>query len=199
MSEIGDGLRWVDSVLHSVVPWPQVLAAAVRAAVKWTAGHSDYTYSRPSRRQSASPRVVLPAMRKPVPAVAIVIDTSGSVDDGLLRQALGEVDGALHSVGVSGGSVTVIACDVAAQVLGDVRHARDLRLPGGGGTDLRVGIETAAALRPRPDIVVVATDGYTPWPQRAPGGIAVVAAMLGRDRELLPPSPKWATRVECVS
>ncbi|MEP7055525.1 MAG: VWA-like domain-containing protein [Actinomycetota bacterium] len=197
-SGAGDGMRWVDSVLDPVVPWPQVLAAAVRSAVSWAAGHTDYTYSRPSRRQAASPSIVLPAMRKPVPSVAIVVDTSGSVDDGLLRQALGEVDSALHSVGVAGGSVTVIACDAAAHVLADVRRARDLRLPGGGGTDLRIGILTAAAIRPRPDVVVVATDGYTLWPDQPPGGMAIVAAMLGRDPELLPPTPRWATRVECI-
>ena len=107
---------------------------------------------------------MLPSTRRPIPSVAMVIDTSGSVDDGLLARALAEVDGALRALGVGGQAVSVISCDVAATQPTRVRRARDVRLAGGGGTDMRVGIRAAAALRPRPDLVVVLTDGYTPWP-----------------------------------
>jgi predicted metal-dependent peptidase len=194
----GELLRWVSATLDPVVPWQQVLGVAVRQAAASINGVTDYTYGRPSRRQAAVPRVILPATRRPLPEVAVVVDTSGSVDDGLLAQALGEVDGALRALGVGGSAITVLACDAAVHAVTRVRSARDVRLIGAGGTDMRVGMATADALRPRPDVVIVLTDGYTPWPDRPPPGSAVIAAMLGRERASMPPSPQWARRVECV-
>ena len=63
---------------------------------------------------------------------------------------------------------------------------------------MRVGIATAASQKPRPDLIVVFTDGETPWPETAPPGSLVIAALLGRKRSHLPPTPAWATRVECL-
>ncbi len=194
----GDALRWVQHILEPVVPWREVMAAAVRRAAGWANGHSDYTYSRPSRRQSATPRVVLPSTRRPLPTVAVVVDTSASVDDGLLAQALGEVDGAIGALGVPGAEVTVIACDAAVHSVARVRRAGETRLGGGGGTDLRAGIEVAQRLRPRPDVLVVLTDGWTPWPAAAPAGMAVVAGLLARAGAPAPPPPGWALRVDCL-
>jgi predicted metal-dependent peptidase len=194
----GELLRWVTAALDPIVPWQQVLAAAVRRAAASVNGITDYSYSRPSRRQAAVPRVILPATRRPLPEVAVVVDTSGSVDDGLLAQALGEVDGALRALGVGGSALTVFACDAAVHAVTRIRSARDARLVGAGGTDMRVGLAAADALRPRPDVVIVLTDGYTPWPDRPPAGTVVVAAMLGRERAELPPTPQWAKRVECI-
>jgi predicted metal-dependent peptidase len=132
-----------------------------------------------------------------VPNVAIVVDTSGSIDDTLLARALGEVDGALRGLGVSDAAVTLLACDAAVQTVERVRSARDARLAGGGGTDMRAGIATASSQRPRPDLIVVFTDGYTPWPDQPPPGSAVIAGILGRPEHVLPPSPGWAHRIEC--
>jgi predicted metal-dependent peptidase len=197
-TEPGDAWRWAARLLEPRIAWEPLLSGAVRRAVGWVHGRGDYTYSRPSRRQSSSAQVVLPGMRRPLPAVAMVVDTSGSVDDGLLGRAMGEVDGALRALGIHGRGVTVVSCDAAVHSVDRVRRARDARLGGGGGTDMRVGLRTAAELRPRPDLVVVFTDGYTPWPDRPPTGAAVVGAILGRDRSELPPTPEWLTRVECL-
>ncbi len=188
--------RWVQQVLEPVVPWSQVLAAAVRRGVGWAHGHTDYTYTKISRRQAAAGRIILPATRRPLPEVAVVVDTSGSVDDGLLARALGEVDGVLTGMGVAGRSVTVLATDAAVHAVSQVRAAADVRLGGGGGTDMGVGIEAAVALKPRPTLIIVMTDGYTPWPASAPA-IPVVAVIIGRLGDPLPSTPGWAERVEC--
>jgi predicted metal-dependent peptidase len=132
-----------------------------------------------------------------VPGVAIVVDTSGSVDDGLLAQTLGEVDGILTSSAVPEGSVTVLAVDAGVQAVTRVRSARDVAIGGGGGTDMGVGIEAALALKPRPDVVIVLTDRYTPWPSIEPRA-AVVAVVIGRLSAQLPATPNWAQRVACV-
>lgn len=194
----GEWDRWVEQILQPVVPWRQVLAAAVRRAFGWASGRTDYTYSRPSRRQTASPNVVLPATRRPLPQVAIVVDTSGSVDDGLLAQAMGEIDGVVTGLGVPGRDLAVLAVDVAVHSVGRVRSAREVRLAGGGGTDMCVGIDTALRLQPTPDIVIVLTDGGTFWPERPPERAAVIAVIVGRSHAELPPTPAWLQRIECV-
>lgn len=193
----GEWDRWVEGILDPIVPWAQVLAAAVRRGVAWASGHTDYTYTRISRRQAASDQVILPATRRPLPQIAVVIDTSGSMDDGLLAQALGEVDGVLAGMGVGGRSVTVLATDAAVHAVSEVRHATDVTLGGGGGTDMTVGIVAATGLRPRPTLIVVLTDGYTPWPTQGPP-IPLIVVVLGRPGDPLPDTPSWAERVECV-
>jgi predicted metal-dependent peptidase len=194
----GEALRWASAILEPVVPWQQVLTAAVRRAAGWANGHTDYTYTRPSRRQFAVRNVVLPATRRPLPVVAIVVDTSASVDDGMLGQALGEVDGAIAGLGVPGEQVTVLACDAAVSTVQRLRRAADARLGGGGGTDMRAGIDAASRQRPRPDVLIVLTDGYTPWPESPPVGMALVAAMLHRSDTAPPPAPRWAVTVDCA-
>lgn len=193
----GEAWRWARSVLEPTVAWEPLLARTVRSALGWVVGRGEPTYARPSRRASSVPGILLPGTRRAVPRVALVIDTSASIDDRLLARALGEVDGVLRALGVAGADVTVYSCDAAVHTVQQVRRARDARLAGGGGTDLRVGLASVAQQRPRPEVAVVFTDGWTPWPPAAPPGIAVVVAMLGRRGEELPPTPAWATRVEC--
>jgi predicted metal-dependent peptidase len=193
----GDAWRWTQHILEPSIAWQPLLGSVVRRVVAWTTGNTQYTYTRRSRRQSALPDVVLPGTRRPAPNIAFVIDTSGSVDDTLLARALGEVDGALRGLGVSGSSVTVLACDAAVQTVARIRSIRDAKLAGGGGTDMRAGLVGAAELRPHPDVIVVFTDGYTPWPAQPPPGTAVIAALLGRSGYAMPPTPQWARRIEC--
>jgi predicted metal-dependent peptidase len=195
----GDAWRWALRILEPQIKWESLLSGAVRRAAGWANGRTDQTFSRPSRRQSCTPRIVLPGTRRPLPHVAMVIDTSGSVPDVLLGRALSEVDGALRALGVGDTSVTVYSCDAAVHTVQRVRRASDAKLAGGGGTDMRVGIAAAGAQKPRPDLVVVFTDGATPWPEHPPPASAVVVALLGRSRTHLPPTPTWATRVECVA
>lgn len=194
----GEWGRWVQEILDPVVDWRNVLHAAVRRGLGWAAGHTDYTYSRVSRRQAAAGPVILPALRRPVPRVGIVVDTSGSVDDGLLAQALGEVAGVLASLGVADPQVTVLAVDAAVQAVSTVRRADRVRLAGGGGTDMAVGIRAAEELRPPVDVIVVLTDGLTGWPSR-PTHVPTVAVLIGRTRADLPRTPDWVQRVECVA
>jgi len=72
-----------------------------------------------------------------------------------------------------------------------------LQLAGGGGTDMDAGIAAAAALHPRPSVVIVLTDGFTPWPQQPPRGIRVIVGLLKQSAEhgLWEP-PDWARVVE---
>ncbi len=190
--------RWAEELLAPSVDWRRALAAEIRRGVQYVAGAVDYSYRRPSRRASASPFIVLPALEKPVPEVAVVCDTSGSMGERQLARVLGEVEGLLDSIGLRSNGVRVLAVDSAVHAVRRVSSARQVELVGGGGTDMGRGIEAAAALRPRPSVLVVLTDGLTPWPDEAPRGMRVVVGILtgigpGR-RTSLPPTPPW-TRV----
>jgi predicted metal-dependent peptidase len=183
--------RWADEVLEPTVDWRDVLAGSVRRAVGSASGAVDYTYQRPSRRAASQTRVVLPSLRRPVPTVAIVIDTSGSMSDDDLAAALAEVAGVLRGVGIRGNRVTVYSCDAEVHVAQRVTRAEQIELHGGGGTDMRVGIATAMAGATRPDVIVVLTDGLTPWPEHPPGA-RVIAGLLGTQA---PPAPEWLETV----
>jgi predicted metal-dependent peptidase len=123
--------------------------------------------------------------------VALVIDTSGSMSDAMLGQALGEVAGVLRSLGVARRNLRVIACDAHAYRAQQVRDLGAIRLEGGGGTDMGAGLDAAAALRPRPDLIIVLTDGFTPWRSAPPRGIRVVVGLMDRSGR----TPDWAETV----
>lgn len=188
---------WADELLDPRVDWRRTLAAAVRASVADVAGCVDYSYARPSRRASVMGSVVMPVMRKPLPIIAVVVDTSRSMGD-LFCDALAEVDAILSGVGVGRDRLRVLSCDAQVQRIQQVTSARQVELYGGGGTSMVAGIESALALRPRPSVIVVLTDGYTPWPAAAPSGARVVVGMVGTGRWEV---PAWIqlVRIEPVS
>jgi predicted metal-dependent peptidase len=186
-------LRWAESVLPSRVDWRRMLAAELRSQLASVAGAVDYTYRRPSRRAAATDPVLLPSLHRPVPSVAIVCDTSGSMHEQLLGRVLAEVDGILLRVGVR--DARVLAVDTAVHALRRVSSSRQVELAGGGGTDMGAGISAAASLRPRPSIVVVLTDGFTPWPPGPPKGLRVVVGVLAQGGVVPTPPPSWARTV----
>ena len=188
-------LRWAADVLEPKVDWRRALSAELRKAVADTAGAVDYSYRRPSRRASVAGDVVLPALRRPVPEVAVVCDTSGSMSGELLAACLAEVEGLLNGLGLAR-RLRVLACDTAAGPARRVSSARQVELVGGGGTDMGEGISAAAALKPKPAVIVVLTDGYTPWPDDAPRGSRVVIGLLGDDA---PQAPAWARAIRVPS
>jgi len=183
-------LRWADALLRPRVDWRRALRSEVRRGIREAAGLVDYSYRRPSRRSGAVPGVVLPSLRRPVPEVALVCDTSGSISGAALDRVVAEVDGVVRAVGVDG--VRVLSVDAAVHDVRRVRGVGSLRLQGGGGTDMGVGVAAAAALRPRPSVVIVLTDGETPWPAAPPAGVRVVVALLG---DAAPSPPDWARTV----
>ena len=160
--------RWADELLEPVVDWRVLLRSLVSNRCAAVAGRRDYSYRRPSRR-TVSGGLILPSMRGTAPPRgAVVLDTSGSMDRDELAQGVAEIAGILRQVSRGREQLQVISCDAAAAQARAVRSVADVELIGGGGTDMRVGIEAAAALRPRSDFVVVFTDGDTPWPQAPP-------------------------------
>ncbi|MFB8182705.1 VWA-like domain-containing protein [Streptomyces sp. NPDC055966] len=158
--------RWAEEVFHPPQPWRQLLGSALRSAVSASGVGEDYRYGRPARRSAGLPEVVLPSLRRSPPRVCVVVDTSGSVSDAELGSALLEVAAICRASGGRRDLVSVLSCDAAAQTVQPLYRTEGIELVGGGGTDLRTGF--ARALRMRPDVVVVLTDGQTPWPEARP-------------------------------
>ncbi|MDQ1396629.1 MAG: hypothetical protein QOG64_1888, partial [Acidimicrobiaceae bacterium] len=147
--------RWADEVLGGRLDWRRILAAEVRRGVATATGAVDYSYRRPSRRASVVDDIVLPSLRRPIPDVVVLVDTSGSMAAADLSWALSEVEGLLRGMGLRTPGLRVVTCDTVVHAVERVRSVLDVPLVGGGGTDMAAGLEVAAALRPRPQVVVV--------------------------------------------
>ena len=67
------------------------------------------------------------------------------------------------------------------------------QLKGGGGTDMVAGIEAALLNRPKPDSILVLTDGYTPFPEKK-YAVNVVFGIIKMNEDYetpKPPNPPW--------
>jgi predicted metal-dependent peptidase len=186
--------------LEPSLDWKKILAFNLRSAISNVAGRRDYTYSRPSRRQgainAAGLKFILPAMRQPQPpCVAIVLDTSGSISNDTLDIYLSEIRGIMTAVGISSG-VWVLPCDSKVHEVAKIRSfdLTKVRIKGGGGTDMSVGIQEALRIRPRANIVITLTDGATPWPATKPVGSIIYLAVL-TTKSFASYVPNWMTTV----
>jgi predicted metal-dependent peptidase len=185
--------RWANAFLNPRVDWRRRLAGAVRGAVGSASGAVDYRYGQPSRRTGSSigRAVILPRLVQPIPRVAVVVDTSASMDETLLARVLGELRGILRSAGVSNRSIVVISCDTAARSTQEVFSVATVELVGGGGTDMGAGLAEAERVRPPCDCVIVLTDGYTLWPSPPPRRVRIIVGIVG-EQSGQGAEPRWA-------
>ncbi|MEV0413557.1 VWA-like domain-containing protein [Streptomyces sp. NPDC050448] len=196
--------RWAEEAFHPPQPWRELLGAAVRSATSGSGAGEDYSYGRPSRRSAGVPGAVLPSLRRRPPRVCVVIDTSASVSDTELGSALLEVAAITRAVGGRRDLVTVVACDAAARIAHPLCRAEGILLVGGGGTDLRTGFAKALRAGTRPDVIVVLTDGQTPWPSTRPQCRTVVGLFPRQrswdedDPDHVPDSPPAWARVVTI-
>jgi predicted metal-dependent peptidase len=109
---------------------------------------------------------------------------------------LSEILGIVRAVGASQ-SVTVIPCSGKAFPSQEVKRAsqvKNLDLKGDKSTNLVRGFVAALEERKKPKIIVVITDGYTPWPKDKPKGVDLVIILLTVDDEL-DGIPRWAKAI----
>ena len=105
------------------------------------------TYAHLSRRQSSAPDIPRPAWNRPEERVeqrifGVLLDTSGSMDRGLLASALGAIASYSQSRDVE--HVRVVFCDAAAYdqgIMGPEEIAGAVKVRGRGGTRLQPGID----------------------------------------------------------
>lgn len=166
-------------------PWKS-LQSCVARVLSNSRGNPDLTYQRQSRRQAGMPEGVrLKGPEKRMPKAAVVVDTSGSMTAGCLAKALTVIKQGLKAIG----EVPVITCDAAIgqdMVMRSVHD--DFVFVGGGGTDMRLPLAYAEE-KYKPDVVVIVTDTYTPWPDKPMKARLIVAATQNGD------VPEWAIKV----
>jgi len=182
----GSWQSWADLTLTpSQVPWRQTLAKLVRVAMSQRMGMIHQSYQKLSKKTQTYLR---PGWQGSQVQVAAVVDTSGSMSDDDIRTVLSEVMGLVKG---SGTPVALIGCAVEAASVGYVSNVEALlrmRAPS-GGTDMRVGIDLALRGRRKADVIVVLTDGDTPWPISPIGPPMIV--VLTED-SALNQVPAWA-------
>ena len=180
---------WAEEYLTPRVNWRAQLSGACKQAIAYMSGQVDYTFLRPSRRQGIFPDVGMPSLRAPIPRVAIVLDTSGSMScEKRLEKAVAEVSGIIQSTRVP---AEVFCTDAEAYESRSVFNVKQMELIGGGGTDMGVGLQAAADKKH--NTVIVITDGETPWPATRPKGVKdVIVCLVAGDREGV---PTWAKKI----
>lgn len=186
--------NWSENVLTSKTNWRRSLSHRMSVALqKGIGSRVDYSFDRPSRRQAVYHPILTPSLLGDRTArIAIVVDTSGSMGATHLERSLAEV---AQIVSTFNYPVTIIPCDERTYEPVRVLAAKEAysiqSLPGGGRTDMRLGIATAEKLRPRPDVILVLTDGYTAYPQERSATPVVFGLLLehGDDGRQVPRPP----------
>jgi len=68
--------------------------------------------------------------------------------------------------------------DAAVHSAKKVFSVNQIELTGGGGTDMRIGMDKAMSSKEKPHLLIILTDGFTPWPSDAPKA-KVIIALIG--------------------
>jgi predicted metal-dependent peptidase len=129
---------------------------AALAAYCWSLSEDDTSWSHPNRRYPCRAGYD----RHDLGKVAIVVDTSGSIDDVSLRSMIADVS----AIASMGRDVWCAACDCKIQ--STAGPGQQLELRGGGGTDFRPGLEWAGSLSP--DVAIYLTDTQGEYPAAPP-------------------------------
>lgn len=155
----GDLERMVSEILDPKVPWSHVLRDFMTRTSK-----DDEVWSRRNRRFGS---VYLPARHSEKMGEIILIgDTSGSIGNDELAAYMAEAGAIAEDVHPE--RIRILWCDtrVAGEQVFEDGEPLIAKPQGGGGTDMRVALKHAEQFEP--EVVVLFTDGYTPWPDVEP-------------------------------
>lgn len=185
----GGLVMWARKSLRpSKVPWRSVLSRKLRTAVEKARGALDYSYSGLSRRQQGP--VVLPTMTGPKLTGVIVLDSSGSMEGTAIEDGTRETMGVIKACGIP---LLVLCGDVMVQRAKRVADERGMSdvVVGGGGTDMRELVREAIEEHGA-KLIVLITDGGTPWPtKKEMGKTEMVVCLVGRHQCEPPPDRGW--------
>ena len=157
--------RGVESLTTPVINWREQLMEFMSEV---SSGRDDSTWRKPHRRWLSQDMYMPSAVSVSMGTVVVGVDTSGSIDAELVSKFLSELVGVcdaakpevLHVLDVDS---AVAQHRVFAQ---DELHkvANITEFKGGGGTDMRKIFSYVEDNNLRPDVVIVLTDGMTPFP-----------------------------------
>jgi predicted metal-dependent peptidase len=155
----GELERLVGEILDPKVPWKDLLRDYMTRTTK-----DDETWTKRNRRFQG---VYLPTRHSERMGEFIVIgDTSGSIGQEELDQVAAEVQSVADQVKPERIRVVWADTRVAGEQVFEDGELILMKPKGGGGTDMRVPLEHVEQYEPQ--VVVLITDGYTPWPDVEP-------------------------------
>lgn len=171
--------RWISELLAPEVDWKTVLRRFVRDRV------SGYRETRlyPSKKSHALGIFQPRYSDERLGDIVAAVDTSGSVDDGMLKSFVSEV----VSIAGQARKTYVMACDAEVHDVIELKGSgnpefvfrRLMQLKGGGGTDFRPVFREIEKRRIRPRAVVYLTDADGPFPPAAPRGYKTLWCVKG--------------------
>lgn len=163
--QAGDYTNSDDRILHDIgvsaplIDWRRILKEAVKYDVDWS-----------YQNAALEDGVVTPYLEEiPHPETEILLDTSGSIDESLLRNFLRECKNILHT-----SKIKVGCFDTKFYGFVDIRNEEDIdrmQFYGGGGTDFDVAVN---AFTRRVENKIIFTDGEASMPDKAIDAIWIV-------------------------
>jgi predicted metal-dependent peptidase len=151
--------RLVGEILDPSVPWTDILRDYMTRITK-----DDEVWSRRNRRFQD---VYLPARHsEKMGPIVLIGDTSGSIGNDELTKYTGEA--VMIAEDVRPERIIFLWADTKVAGVQEFEEGDPIvpQPKGGGGTDMRVPLKAAEEYQP--EVVVLFTDGYTPWPEVEP-------------------------------
>lgn len=161
----GKGHRAIDEVLEPKVRWDEIMR---HFAYEQAKGSEVNNWSRPNRRYLQHD-IILPSKRsEKIRSMAVINDVSGSVDEELVSFFLGNVRQICETL--EPGALHFICWDAELQShdiyqrdgYDELLNRRTFK--GGGGTNMAKAVQYVED-NIDADLILVLTDGYTPWPR----------------------------------
>ena len=156
----------IRALSHPPIPWDVELARWFDE--QFTPVEKIRSYARPNRRQSSTPDIPRPNWVVSKAALdgrtfGVVLDTSGSMERGLLAAALGAI--ASYSAARDVPAARVVFCDADAYDAGYMKPeeiAGTVKVKGRGGTVLQPGVDLLERAEDFPNEapILIITDGY---------------------------------------
>jgi predicted metal-dependent peptidase len=169
--KILDALKRTPTRLHGTMPGDLIdyikSLEKVKPSVDWkrllrifasTNGRSyvAHTMKRISKRYGTRPGIKIKRLWK----IAVVIDTSGSIDQVTLQLFINEINH-IHRCGAD---ITLIQCDAVVQEVVTYKPSMTVTVKGGGGTNFDPVLELIKKSKNNYSGVIYFTDGYAPSP-----------------------------------
>jgi len=154
-------------IVKKKYPWEQVFQNIVATKVtEIAAGYNYRTFEKTNRRYAHFSDIILPQYfdRKTKMSLAIIMDISGSMSENVNKMY-----GVMKSIiDILDLEIDITILEVNASVA-NIMYNFDLKRESiaskdGGGTDMGAGLNYIQDNNINPDLVIVMTDSYTPWP-----------------------------------
>ena len=157
----------VEGIINPPAPWQQLLREHMTRVV-----HNDESWSRRNRRFRT---FVLPTKHRLGRGEVVIIgDTSGSME-GYFAQIGAEISEVVEQTSPERTRVIwADDTDCALEEIFEMGEPIELHPKGLGGTDMRKPLKFVE--RYDPEIVLLITDGYTPWPSEVPYNLIIACS-----------------------